>query len=49
MTLNNPRPSADIENAEFENDATAKRVLLIGKTTTSTYVPIKLNADGSLA
>lgn len=48
MTLANPRPAGDIEQAEYENEAEAKRVLMIGKTTSSDYVIIKVENDGSL-
>jgi len=48
MTINNKLPPSDIQQIQHENNAKAKRVLALGKTTTSTYVPLKVDDDGSI-
>jgi len=41
-------PVPDIKNIEHNEDAEAKKVVLIGKTTSGSYKTIKLDTDGSL-
>lgn len=46
--INNKLPTNDIENIEHENDANAKRVVLVGKTTGGSFVPFLVDNDGNL-
>jgi len=48
MAQNNKLPAGDIIQIEHENDAEAERVVLIGKTTASEYVPILVDGDGKI-
>ena len=48
MTIDNPVPEPDMLQVEHENDAEAKRTLLVGKTTSGTYLPVILGDGGSL-
>ena len=49
MTQQNPIPEADMIQREHENDANAKRVVALGKTTGGDYVEIKVDSNGALA
>jgi len=48
MTQDNPIPVPDMEQVQHENAAKAKRTLLVGKTTSGTYIPVVIGDDGSL-
>ena len=48
MTIDNKKPAGDIVQAEHENDAEAQRVVLLGKTTSSSYLPFLVDSDGVL-
>jgi hypothetical protein len=48
MTLENKKAEADIKQETFENEAQAKRALLVGKTSGGVYVPLQVEADGTL-
>lgn len=50
MTINNPRPSPDIENAEHENSLNAKRIIdVVGNSLVpSSYDYIDLSYSSSL-
>jgi len=47
MSLENKNPVADIENIEHDDSSDFKKGVLYGKTTSGTYVPVKLNDNGS--
>ena len=48
MSLANPKPSGDLDNIEHNDIAEAKSVVLYGRTTSSNFIPILLNDDGSI-
>jgi len=48
MTIDNKKPAGDIIQATHENDAEAERVVLLGKTTASEYLPFLVDSDGVL-
>ena len=47
MSLNNKKPTPDIENIEHHDSSGSKKIVLYGKTTGNTFVPIQVNDDGS--
>jgi len=48
MSLENKKPIPDLINIEHNDNANAKNILAYGKTTSSTYIPLLLNDDGSI-
>lgn len=48
MSQSNPRPIPDLENREHEDDAQAKKVVAIGKTTSGDYVELLVDTDGTV-
>ncbi len=48
MTLNDKHPLPEIHNREHNDDAEAKNVVMLGKTSGGAYVPIQVDNDGSI-
>lgn len=48
MSLSNKLPIPDMKNIEHNDDAEAKNVVMLGKTSGGAYVPIKVDTDGSI-
>ncbi len=48
MSLSNKCPLPDLANIEFNDDAEAKNVVALGKTTSGAYIPLALNDDGTV-
>lgn len=46
MSSQNPKPTPDLENAEHDETAQAKKVLAIGKTTSGDYIPLLVDSNG---
>lgn len=42
------KPIPDIENAEHNENQDAKKVILFGKTTSGSYIELKVKSDGTV-